>query len=100
MGSLHGLLIKMIGLNLIPTFHEFGVYVNRAIQILNILYDTPQTSSAHNLCPYKHALTHAPTDYEKLKPYFCWVNTDVVKQTIDQTTQWGVALDSFPMKRA
>ena len=23
----------------------------------------------------------------------------IVKQTIDQTTQWGVALDSFPMKR-
>ena len=26
-------------------------------------------------------------------------NTDVVKQTLDQTTQWGVAIDSFPMKR-
>ena len=27
------------------------------------------------------------------------VNSDIVKQTIDQTTQWAVALDSFPMKR-
>ena len=26
-------------------------------------------------------------------------NKTFVKQTIDQTTQWGVALDSFPMKR-
>ena len=34
-----------------------------------------------------------------MRPYFGWVNSDIVKQTIDQTTQWGVALDSFPMKR-
>ena len=27
------------------------------------------------------------------------MNSDIVKQTIDQSTQWGVALDSFPMKR-
>ena len=40
-----------------------------------------------------------PIDYEKLRPFFGWVNSDIVKQTIDQTTQWGVALDSFPMKR-
>ena len=32
-------------------------------------------------------------------PFFGWVNSDIVKQTIDQTTLWGVALDSFPMKR-
>ena len=38
-------------------------------------------------------------DYDKLRPYFGWVNSDIVKQTIDQTRQWGVALDSFPMKR-
>ena len=34
-----------------------------------------------------------------MRPFFGWVNSDVVKQTIDQTTQWGVAIDSFPMKR-
>ena len=34
-----------------------------------------------------------------MRPFFGWFNSDVVKQTIDQTTQWGVALDSFPMKR-
>ena len=32
-------------------------------------------------------------------PFFGWVNSDIVKQTIDKTTQLGVALDSFPMKR-
>ena len=34
-----------------------------------------------------------------MRPFFGSVNSDIVKQTIDQTTQWGVALDSFPMKR-
>ena len=34
-----------------------------------------------------------------MRPSFSWVNSDIVKQTIDQTTQWGVSLDSFPMKR-
>ena len=33
-----------------PSSNEFGDFVSRAIQILNILDDTPQTSSAHNLC--------------------------------------------------
>ena len=34
-----------------------------------------------------------------LRLFFGLVNSDIVKQTIDQTTQWGVALDSLPMKR-
>ena len=47
----------------------------------------------------KHVFQPTPIDYEKLRLFFGWVNSDIVKQTIDQTTQWGVALDSFPMKR-
>ena len=47
----------------------------------------------------KHVFQSTPVDYNKLRPYFGWVNSDILKQTIDQTTQWGVALDSFPMKR-
>ena len=69
-----------------PNFDEFVDYANRAIQILNIPNDTPQTSSVHNLCANKHALTCTCTDYEKLGPYFGWVSTDVVKQTLEQTT--------------
>ena len=80
-------------------FDEYGDYVNRALQILNIINDTPQIPSTHHLCVFKHALKSAPIDYEKLRPYFGWANTDVVKQTLEQTTQWGVAIDSFLMKR-
>ena len=34
-----------------------------------------------------------------MRPFFGWVISDIVKQTIDQTTQWGAALDFFPIKR-
>ena len=60
---------------------------------------TPKTSPIHNLLVNKHVFQQTPVDYEKLRPFFCWINSDIVKQTIDQTTQWGVALDYFPMKR-
>ena len=82
-----------------PNFDEFGEYVNRSLSILDILDETPKTSPIHNLLVNKHVFQRTPVDYEKLRPFFGWVNSDIVKQTIDQTTQWGVALDSFPMKR-
>ena len=43
----------------------------------------------------KHVFQCTPVDYEKLRPFFGWVNSDIVTQKIDQTTQWGVALDSL-----
>ena len=66
---------------------------------MDILDDTPQISPTHNPLVNKHVFHGTLIDYDKLRPYFGWVNSDIVKQTIDQTTQWGVALDYFPMKR-
>ena len=37
-----------------PNFDEFGDYVNRSLSILDILDDTPQISSTHNLLVNKH----------------------------------------------
>ena len=34
---------------------EFGDYVNRSLSVFDILNDTPQTSSTHNLLVNKHA---------------------------------------------
>ena len=82
-----------------PNFDEFSDYVNRSLSMLDILDDTPQISPTHNLLVNKHAFHQTPIDYDKFRPYVGWVNSDIVKQTIDQTTQWGVALDSFQMKR-
>ena len=44
-------------------------------------------SPIHNLLVNKHVFQWTPVDYEKLRPFFGWVNSDIVKQTIDQTTQ-------------
>ena len=82
-----------------PYFDEFGHYVNRSLSILDILDETHKPSPIHNLLANKYVFQRTPVDYEMLRPFFGWVNSDIVKQTIDQTTQWGVALDSFPMKR-
>ena len=71
-----------------PNFDEFGDYVNRSLSILDILDDTPQISPTHNLLVNKHAFHQTPIDYDKLRPYFGWDNSDIVKQTINQTTQW------------
>ena len=82
-----------------PNLDEFGDYVSRSMSILDILDETPPISPIYNLFVNTHVFQCTPIDYEKLRPYFGWVNSDTVKQTIEQTTQWGVALDSLPMKR-
>ena len=76
-----------------------GDYVNRSLSILDILDERPPISPIHNLLINKHVFQWTPIDYDKLRPYFGWVNSDNVKQAIDQTTQWGASLESFPMKR-
>ena len=47
----------------------------------------------------KHAFHQTLIEYDKLGPYFSGLTLILLTQTIDQTTQWVVALDSFPMKR-
>ena len=80
-------------------FDEFGDYVNRSLSILDILDETPPISPLYQLMVNKYVFQHTPVEYEKLRPFIGWVNSDIVKQTIDKTTQWGVAIYSFPMKR-
>ena len=82
-----------------PNFDEFGDFVSRSLSILDILDETPPISPIHKLMVNKHVFQCTPVDYDKLRPFFGWVDSDIVKQTIDQNTQWGVALDSFPTKR-
>ena len=99
MGSLIEKMIKLKGFNLIQTLMNLVIMSTEHSLFLDILDDANQISSTHNLLVNKYAFIHRPADYEKLRPYFGWVNSDTVKHTIDQTTQWGVAFDSFPIKR-
>ena len=91
-----------------PNFDEFEDYTHRAIQTLNILDDSSQQMTSfptiganqHVFRTNKHAVHNDTPDYEKLMPYFGWVNVNIVQKTIEQSTQWGVSIpNTFPMKR-
>ena len=91
-----------------PNFDEFGDYTHRSIQILNILDDSSQAmtlfptfrANQHVVRTNKHVVNNDTPDYEKLRPYFGWVNVDTVQKTIEQSTKWGVSIpNTFPMKR-
>ena len=91
-----------------PNFDEFEDYTHRTIQTLNILDDSSQQMTSfpsiganqHVFRTNKHVVLNDTPDYEKLMPYFGWVNVDTVQKTIEQPTQWGVSIpNTFPMKR-
>ena len=82
MGSIHNK-----NLQFDSNFDEFGDYVNRSLSIHDLLDDTPPISPIYKLMVNKHVFQCTPVDYEKLRPFFGWINSDIVRQTIDQTTQ-------------
>ena len=54
----------------------------------------------HVFRTYKHDVSPETPEYEKIRPYFGWVNVDTVQKTIEQSIQWGVSLpNTFPMKK-
>ena len=44
-------------------------------------------------------MTTQPIDFEKLRPYFCWVNKHNIEKTFHKTTQWAVASTRYPMRK-
>ena len=50
-------------------------------------------ANQHVFWTNKHVVPNDTPDYEKLMPYFGWVNVNIVQKTIEQSTQWG---DSIP----
>ena len=47
----------------------------------------------------KHDVKSENLDYDKYKPYFGWVNTDTIRDTFKNTTQWGVSIGTYHMKQ-
>ena len=60
---------------------------------MSILSDTPTISIL------KHDLQPKTIDYNKLKPYFGWVNAETIKKTFEKSTQWAVTFTRFPMRK-
>ena len=48
---------------------------------------------------HKHDVKSETPDYDKYRHYFGWVNTDTIRDTFKNTTQWGVSVATYPMKR-
>ena len=67
-----------------PRIDECGNIHSRAIHTLSILSDTPTTSIKN------HDQQLTSIDYNKLQPYFGWVNPDTIKKTFENSTQSAV----------
>ena len=76
-----------------PRIDECGNIHHRTIHTLSILSDTP------NIFVKKHDQQPTTIDYNKLKPYFGWVNADTVKKTFENSTQWAATSTRFPMRK-
>ena len=93
--------IDLIG----PNFDTHGLYTRRAINTLSPLADIQYISLMATSSPisitqaHKHDVKSETPDYDKYRPYFGWVNTDTIRDTFKTTTQWGVSVGSYPMKR-
>ena len=80
-----------------PNIDTHGLYAKRAINTLSSLAEVQQTSPMTLPSPKsitqakKHHVKSETPDYDKYKPYFGWVNTDTIKDTFKNTTQWGVS---------
>ncbi len=71
---------------------EYGEYRYRSIQALSTLY-------GYNLQANKHQQKTVSVDYDKLRPYFGWVNAKTIENTFKHSTQWAVAPTRFPMRK-
>ena len=65
-----------------PSIDECGNIYSRAICTLSILSDTATTSIQ------KHDQQPTAIDYDKLKPYFGWVNGETIQKTLRTPLNW------------
>ena len=71
-----------------PRIDEFGNYKGRV-----------QHTLISTLAQHKHAITTQPIDFEKLRPYFGWVNKHTIEKIFHKTTQCAVASTRYPMRK-
>ena len=76
-----------------PRIDECGNIHHRSIHTLSILSGI----STHII--QNHAQKPTDIDYNKLKPYFGWVNADTIQKTFANTTQWATTPTRFPMRK-
>ena len=88
-----------------PNFDTHGQYTRRAINTLSSLTDIQHRSlmTTSSTLPitqaHKHNVMSETPHYDKYRPYFGWENTDTIRDTFKTTTQWGVSVATYSMKR-
>ena len=76
-----------------PRIDELGNVKGR---VQHTLTHSPALS---HIAQLKHAITTQPIDFEKLSPYFGWVNKHTIDKTFHKTTLWAVASAGYPMRK-
>ena len=88
-----------------PNFDSHGLYIKRAINTLSSLADVQQPSPMTLPSPMaitqanKHNVKSETPDYDQYRLSLGWVNTDTIRDTFKHITQFGVSIDTFPMRR-
>ena len=76
-----------------PRIDDFGHFTGKVHHSLT--HSTGRSFMAHN----KHTIKTQPIDFEKLRPYFGWVNKHTIEKTFNKTTQRAVAFTRYPMRK-
>ena len=76
-----------------PRIDAFGHF--KGIVHHSLTHAPGRSNMAHN----RHAIETQPIDFEKLRPYFGWVNEHTLENTFNKATQWTVASTSYPMRK-
>ena len=76
-----------------PRIDRIGHFKGR---VHNTLTHLPGKS---NIAQHKHAIKTQPIDFEKFRPYFCWVNKHTIEKTFHKSTQSAVASTRYPMRK-
>ena len=83
-----------------PNFDTHGLYTKRSINTLSSLADVQKNPPITWIIQAnKNDVKPETPDYDKYRPSFGWVNTDTIRETFKNTTQWGASIGIYPMKR-
>ena len=89
-------LVTPPGLQILPNAVHMTPVGNFKGRVQHILTDS---STLSNIAQHKHAITPQPIEFEKLRPYFGWVNKHTIEKIFHKTTQWAVAFTRYPMRK-
>ena len=74
-------------------FNDLGQYTKRHIETLNVLCTDIENENLFKSCNVK--IDNHKHDFDKLQPYFGWVSIDIIKKTIEYTTQYARSLHLY-----